>query len=197
MSKPVANCRMQGDPGPGLTLPDGKHLRLLREADAAQLHALIETNRARLARWLPWAATQTPEDTREFIRKTEAQAAGNDGFQAAVIAVGQIAGVIGYLGVDWQHRKTGIGYWLGERYEGRGTMTEAVRALVGNALTVWDLNRVEIRVAAENRRSRAIPERLGFHCEGTLRQAERVGGRYLDSVVYSILAQEWREARPG
>jgi ribosomal-protein-serine acetyltransferase len=46
----------------------------------------------------------------------------------------------------------------------------------------------------ENRRSRAIPERLGFRQEGTLRQAELVDARYLDSVMYSMLAADWRAA---
>jgi hypothetical protein len=58
-----------------------------------------------------------------------------------------------------------------------------VRGLTDHALTVWRLNRVEIRAAVENRRSRAIPERFGFHQEGTLREAERMGDRYLDCVV--------------
>jgi ribosomal-protein-serine acetyltransferase len=66
-----------------------------------------------------------------------------------------------------------------------------VRLLVGHALSVWQLNRVEVRAAVENRRSRAIPERLGFRQEGTLRQAELVDGRYLDSVMYSMLAADW------
>jgi ribosomal-protein-serine acetyltransferase len=103
--------------------------------------------------------------------------------------------VIGYVGVSWQHRSTNIGYWLGEEYEGRGTMTAAVAALVDHALSIWDLNRVEIRAAAGNGASRAIPERLGFREEGTLRKAEFVDGRYHDSVVYSMLADEWGSAR--
>jgi ribosomal-protein-serine acetyltransferase len=70
-------------------------------------------------------------------------------------------------------------------------MTEAVAALIGYAFDVWKLNRVEIRVAVGNRRSAAIPQRLGFREEGTLRQRERHGDSFKDIVVYSILAQEW------
>jgi ribosomal-protein-serine acetyltransferase len=70
-------------------------------------------------------------------------------------------------------------------------MTAAVRLLVDHALTIWRLNRVEIIVATENRRSRAIPERLGFREEGTLWQFQLVGGRYLDCASYSMLAEGW------
>ena len=70
-------------------------------------------------------------------------------------------------------------------------MTRAVRALVNHALVDEDLHRVEIRAAPDNVRSRAIPERLGFREEGLLRVSERIGDRYLDSVVYGMLAPEW------
>jgi ribosomal-protein-serine acetyltransferase len=52
---------------------------------------------------------------------------------------------------------------------------------------------VEIHVGTENRKSRAIPERLGFQQEGVLRDYERVGDRYLDIVVYALLAEERRQ----
>lgn len=170
-----------------LSLSDNTHLRLLGEADAAELHALIEANREYLAQWLPWAAGQTPADTAGFLRRARTQVERNDGFQAAIVDAGAIVGVAGYHGVDWAHRATSLGYWLAEASQGRGTMTAAVRALTDHALTGWDLVRVEIRAALENHRSRAIPERLGFREEGTLRRAERVGGRYLDLAVYAMV----------
>lgn len=117
---------------------------------------------------------------------------GNDGFQTAIVRKGAIAGVVGYLGVDWQNRSTSLGYWLDESSQGKGAMTLAVQALVNHALSVWRLNRVEIRVAEENRRSRAIPERLGFSQDGILPGSESINGRYLDVVVYSTLAADWR-----
>jgi ribosomal-protein-serine acetyltransferase len=180
--------------GGQLQIADDSYLRLLEEADARGLHELIETNRTHLAPWLPWAAGQTFEDTLDFIRGARSQARENEGFQAAIVTEKGIVGVIGYVSVDWGNRSTRVGYWLDEEQQGRGTMTAAVRLLVDHALTVWRLNRVEIIVATGNRRSRAIPERLGFRKEGTLRQLQLVGGRYLDCVSYSMLAADRRAA---
>ncbi len=175
-----------------LELPNGCRLRLLCESDADELHALIDANRPYLARWMAWAQAQTHEQTLDFIRGTRRQLAGNDGFQVAVADGdgGRIVGVVGFLGVDWANRSTSIGYWLAEQAQGRGTMTEAVRLLVGHALGAWRLNRVELRVEPENLRSRALALRLGFQQEGTLRQVARFGERYRDHVVYSVLAAD-------
>jgi ribosomal-protein-serine acetyltransferase len=145
----------------------------------------------RLARWLPWAATQTEQDTREFIAKAREEATRDESLQVAVVRDGRIVGAIGCVSVDWANRSTNIGYWLGEEFQGRGTATAAVRALTDHALAVWELNRVEIRVAPENRSSQAIPARLGFREEGVLRQAQWIGERYVDLVVYAMLAEEW------
>jgi ribosomal-protein-serine acetyltransferase len=71
-------------------------------------------------------------------------------------------------------------------------MTETVRALVDHAFGVWELHRIEIAAAVDNARSRAIPQRLGFREEGVRRDAERHGDRYLDLVVYGLLATDPR-----
>lgn len=173
-------------------LSDGCELRLLEEADASELFALIDTDRAHLSRWLPWAAGQDHEGALEFIRLTRRQLADNTGFTVAIVREGAVAGVVGLEPLDWTHGSASIGYWLGERYQGQGLMTRAVDALIEHAVSVWELNRIEIRAAVDKVRSRAIPQRLGFREEGTLRQAERVGDRYLDIVVYSMLGSEWR-----
>ena len=74
-------------------------------------------------------------------------------------------------------------------------MTRAVAALLRHGFRDLKLNRIEIRAGVRNRRSRAIPERLGFRREGTLRQAERLAERTVDHAVYGLLAEEWRASR--
>ena len=113
---------------------------------------------------------------------------------AVVVGAGESSVSSGFLGVDWANRSTSIGYWLAESAQGRGTMTEAVRLLVGHALGEWQLNRVEIRAEPENLRSRALAQRLGFRQEGALRQVARFGERYRDHVVYSMLAADLEDS---
>lgn len=174
-----------------LVLSADARLRLLEERDADELYRLIDANREYLARWLPWAATETADEVLAFIRSTRRQLADNNGIQTALIIDGRIAGVVGVHGISWTDRSTELGYWLAEAFQGRGLMTLAVRAYISHAFRVWDLNRVELRAAVDNARSRAIAERLGFRSEGVLRQAERVGDRVCDLAVYAVLAAEW------
>lgn len=114
-------------------------LRLFEESDADELYTLIDANRTYLSRWMPWAAAQGLQDTLGFIRTTHRQLVENDGFQTAIVCDGSIIGVVGYHAVNWNNRSTSIGYWLGERHQGEGTMTRAVRLLVDHALRTWNL----------------------------------------------------------
>jgi ribosomal-protein-serine acetyltransferase len=182
---------------PRLELPSGHHLRPVEEGDAEELHALIDANRAHLARWLVWAEPQTLAQTREFLARAQRQRAANDGFQAAIIAGGRIVGMVGFHGIDWSNRATSVGYWLDRAAQGTGTMTEAVGAMVDHAFAAWGLNRVEIRLDVENVRSRALVERLGFTREGVLRQALWVAGEFRDDAVYAMLAADWRRRAAG
>ena len=175
-----------------LGLDERTCLRLFEEADAQELYEVVVANREYLSRWMPWAPKQTPENTLEFIRVSRRQFAENNGFQAAIVEDGRIVGVTGFHSIDWENLSTTIGYWIAAEAQGRGTVTRAVGALVDHAFGVWKLNRVEIHAAPENDRSRAIPRRLGFAEEGLLRQAERVGDRFVDHVLYAMLAQDWR-----
>lgn len=172
-----------------LDLNGDYHLRPLEEADADELHALIERNRAQLARWLAWAQEPTPEQTLDYIHRATTKESEASGLRRAILAEQRIVGVVDFRQIDWANRCAEIGYWLDESHHGRGIMTSAVAALVDRAFDSLHLNRLEIRTDVENTPSRAVAERLGFRYEGTLRQAYRVTDeRYSDDAVYSLLA---------
>jgi len=50
-----------------------------------------------------------------------------------------------------------------------------------------------LRAAAENKKSRAVAERLGFKHEGTLRDYEWLYDHFVDLAHYGIKASEWKK----
>lgn len=177
-------------PPTAFALPEGYSLRTLQESDAPELHALIERNRARLARWIHWAQGQTEQDTHAFIGRARAMEQDGGGLSRAVLTAERLAGVVG-ITVDRANRSAAIGYWLDRDSEGKGVITAAVAALADDGFARWQLRRVEILADVENRASCAVAERLGFQLEGVLRQSYRVSDqRYSDDAVYSMLASD-------
>ncbi|MBK3493661.1 GNAT family N-acetyltransferase [Viridibacillus sp. YIM B01967] len=173
---------------------DDLKLKLLQEYDAAELFAVTKSSAVSLREWLPFIdSNESIADTQQFIRVSLKQFSNNDGFQAAIVFKEKIVGVIGFHQINWQNKSTSLGYWLSKDYEGLGIMTKSVRALINHAFLDLQLNRIEIRAAVENKRSRAIPERLGFTVEGISRQSEWLYDHYVDHTVYSILSEEWHK----
>jgi ribosomal-protein-serine acetyltransferase len=172
-------------------IAEDAELRLWEADDAAELTEAIAANREHLATWLPWAETQGFQDSVEYLDLKRLQVEANDGFEAALLVDGEIAGGVGFHRVDWVNRSTSIGYWLAADAQGRGLMTAAVTALLDYAFFEWDLHRVIIEVIVGNERSRAIPERLGFRQEAILREAKLVRGSHEDTRLYAMLAPEW------
>ncbi|GAB2693221.1 GNAT family N-acetyltransferase [Paenibacillus thermoaerophilus] len=168
-------------------------LFLLEERHAEDVFRLTDKDRDYLREWLPWVdGTTSPDHTRQFIKAGLQAFARNNGFQLGISCRNQLAGCIGLHFIDWPNRKTSIGYWLGSDFQGRGIMTRACSALIDYLFRDLDLNRVEIRAAAQNAKSRAIPERLGFVNEGTVRQAEWLYDRFVDHVVYGLIRDDRR-----
>ncbi|HEY0756290.1 MAG TPA: GNAT family protein [Ktedonobacteraceae bacterium] len=173
-------------------------LRLLEEADAPQLFELIEHNRSHLRQWLPWVDYDTAvEDSRRFVKSSMQRYLDNEGFDPGILYQGQLVGIIGFHTVNWSNRQVEIGYWLAADFQGRGVMTRACRAMLNYAFRKLQLNRVSIRCATGNSRSRALPERLGFTQEGIQREGEWLYDHFVDLAVYSMLALEWNALYPG
>ncbi|HEX7554039.1 MAG TPA: GNAT family N-acetyltransferase, partial [Geothrix sp.] len=135
-------------------------LRPLNLRDARALFALVESNRDRLRRWLPWPDTnRSVLDSRAFILLVRAQARAGTAQSFGLWWQGRLVGVAGFVWIDAPNQSAAIGYWLAQEAEGHGLMTAAVTALLRHGFRTLKLNRIEIRAGVRNHRSRAIPER--------------------------------------
>ncbi|MET9021966.1 GNAT family protein [Actinopolymorpha sp. NPDC004070] len=90
--------------------------------------------------------------------------------------------------------------WLAASAQGRGINTEAKLLLFDHAFTEFGVARVDLKTDARNIRSRAAIESVGASFEGVLRRWSRSWapgeeGLLRDSAMYSIVADEWPEAR--
>ncbi|MFG6149844.1 GNAT family N-acetyltransferase [Halobacillus sp. B23F22_1] len=175
------------------TIDDELSLKLIEPNDAVELYQLTDQSRKHLRTWLGWVdGNDSIERTEDFIKMGMKKYAENEGLTTCILYKGEIAGIIGTHATDWTNRSASIGYWLGEVFIGKGIMTRATKAMTDYLFTDLKLNRVEIRAADQNKSSRSIPERLGFTKEGKIRQAEWLYDHYVDHVIYSMLAEEWK-----
>lgn len=168
-------------------------LRRVEVSDAGEIYRLIESCRSYLSEWLPWVdATGGVADTIYFINENKDKNLFNGRETYVMIFEGQITGMIDLHNGDRYNKKAEIGYWLAEEYQGKGIVTSACKVLINKAFFEYDINRIVIRAAEGNEKSRRIPERLGFIKEGIEREGEAMRGRFFDLCVYSVLKKEWK-----
>ena len=177
---------------PPISWPIGERaiLRTLTLDDAEVVFRAVDDNRDRLRPYMPWEqTTHSPADVREFIERSLASLTDRE---ANGIWVGEdFAGSVG-LRIDAAMQAGELGYWNVRGYEGQGLITNACRRLIEYGFSERELHRIEIQAAADNRRSRAVAERLGFTFEASMRDGHRhPDGGYVDQVVYGLLEHEW------
>ncbi|OCA85316.1 GNAT family N-acetyltransferase [Pseudobacillus wudalianchiensis] len=102
----------------------------------------------------------------------------------------QIIGSCGYNFLDFENAKTEIGYDIAKIQWGKGYAPEAVSALVDHAFHSLNFNRIEAKVEPENINSIKVLQKLTFTFEGTLRQYEKVKGKFIDLNLYSRLKSD-------
>ena len=110
---------------------------------------------------------------------------------------GESIGRIGYVDLDRRNRHTEIAIMIGERdYWGRGYGSDALIAYLGYLFHELNLHKVWLRVEAFNERAQRAYEKCGFRRDGVLREHTFLGGRYYDSIIMSILEDDFRAAHP-
>jgi RimJ/RimL family protein N-acetyltransferase len=173
-------------------------LRCFDPNDAVLLKSAVDASLGELLPWIPWARDEpTSLDAKiELLRVHRGRFdLGQD--QAYGVFDPSETEVLGGIGF---HDRVGegareIGYWIASKHAGRGLATEATAALVRVGFEIARLDRIEIHCDPANLGSVAIPRKLGFRHDGTLRARHmRRRGPPADSMIVSLLADEYADS---
>ena len=168
-------------------------IRCYNPTDAPLLQKSVQESVKHLRPWLPWVKTE-PEELKvkiERLRKFRARFDLSEEYIYGVFDSSETE-LIGGTGL---HRRIGsnafeIGYWVNVNHINKGYATEFTAALTKVAFEIENVDRVEIHCDPKNTKSAAIPEKLGYIYEATLRgRTETIEGEPSDSMIWSI----WRD----
>jgi ribosomal-protein-alanine N-acetyltransferase len=170
-------------------------LRELRRSDAASLFAMLSTpevarfvspppaNVEGFERFIAWTLRQQTEGTLACFAVTL------QGFDTAIglFQVRQTAAR--FESAEW-------GFALGSAFWGTGVFEESAPLVLDFVFNTLEVHRLEARAAVQNGRGHGALVKVGAVQEGILRKSLLRHGQYLDQVLYSILAEDWK-ARAG
>ena len=145
---------------PSLIVNEFTYLEEIKLEHAEVIFSAINDNRPFLSEWLPFVSLSLKkEDTAAFIRSI--LNSGKDELYV-IWHKNEFSGLISFKEIDWANQKTEIGYWLVEKNQGNGIMTQCTLKLIDHAFTNKNLRRIQIKTAKGNTKSSAIPKTPGF-----------------------------------
>ena len=138
---------------------------------------------------------RTPEAVQEFIEMflNNQQQEPRIKFQLAVVLKSNNQ-LIGNCGVRMDKAdavEADVGHELNPKHWNHGYGTEAAHAIVDFGFTRFGVHRIWADCIAENVGSAHVLEKLGMQLEGRLRENKYFKGRWWDTLIYAILADEW------
>jgi RimJ/RimL family protein N-acetyltransferase len=170
-------------------------IRCWNPADAPLMKAAIDASLDHLRPWMPWAMDEPkPLQARiELLRHFRSEFDAGNNFIYGIFDRAETR-VIGGTGLHTRagHNAREIGYWIAKDVTHQGLATEVTAALTRVAFDVDRVDRVEIRIRTDNAYSAAIPPRLGYRHEATLRQ--RIlgpDGALHDELLWTLFADEY------
>lgn len=174
-------------------------LRRFARRDADPMYDAVRASLPQLAEFLPWAHEgYARDDAVAYIRDSMTAWKEARAFDYAIRLRSHPNRHLGNISI-WHVSRLGrtgeIGYWVRSDETGRGIATEATDALLDRGFRNLAFHKVTLRIAAGNRASERVAEKLGFVREGVLREELRIRGTWVDHTLFSILEHE-HDRRP-
>ena len=188
-------------------------LSLLGQDDLDELYPVLADPEVYRQGYVMHHRPDSLDDARDLARRTflngQGQADGRGGGRTAYAirlvrdselgSAGTLVGTSSLLEADQHNESIHLGSTLyGSRWWGTPVNAEAKLLLLGHCFDDCGYGRVKIQTDRLNTRSQAAIAKLGATREGVLRRhSKREDGSFRDTVVFSVLADEWPGVRAG
>lgn len=162
-------------------------LRRLNESDTAAILKL--RGDAENMKFIPRPLAKTEDDALEHIKLINARIDSNEGINWAITVKpsNELIGIIGHYRIKPESFRAEIGYMILPEFHGNGITTEAIKATVDYGFDVMNLHSIEAIIDPENYASERVLQKNGFVKEAHILENEYYNGKFLDTVIYSLL----------
>lgn len=156
---------------------------------ADSMFKVISESKSELSKFLPWVTSSLSKDDLkgniQWAAKNFEKFTDEFWFNIVEINTGEFIGAVGFLIRDIAVPYYEIGYWLSTNKIGKGYITSAVKLVEQYAFLEQSAERVEIKMASSNLKSRAVAERCGYQFEAKLANSRRLpSGELDDTLIY-------------
>lgn len=164
-------------------------VRPLRAEDAPALYAAVQDSVESLSYWFPWCSPRysLADAQARVARCTVTWKRGTEyGFGIFAGGAPALVGMVGLSDLHDVRRSANLGYWVGERHQGRGVATRAAAMVASIAFEELGLERLELVMLPHNEASRRVAERLGAVYEEEIEGRLVFQGKPAAALVYAL-----------
>jgi ribosomal-protein-alanine N-acetyltransferase len=185
-------------PWPVVLTSAGVRLRPFSQRDRRAWRSARQRNTEWLKHWDATAPPLSNTRPRTFSSMVRDMRRGSRAGRQLAFAVDYQDTFVGQLTVNNIVRGSAqfasIGYWIDERYAGKGIMPRAVAMAIDHCFGPARLHRIEIAIRPENAASLRIVEKLGIREIGYAPRFLHIDGDWRDHRLFAITVEE---AAPG
>lgn len=164
---------------------------LLRQVNINDVNEILTLrSNSAVMKYIPRPILKNKEEAIELIQMFDDKIENNIGINWGITFKSEPAkllGIIGYYRIKPEHYRAEVGYMLLPEYNGKGIVTEAIKRVVDYGFQEMKLHSIEAILDPENLASEKVLLKNGFVKEAHLLENEYYEGRFLDSMIYSIL----------
>jgi RimJ/RimL family protein N-acetyltransferase len=196
VATPALPVTTNADWSTGLPLLKGRGmmLRELLKTDALSLLSMLSVEE--VSRFISPPPT-TPEGFEKFIAWTQRERQAGNQMTFGMVPEGcdHAVGLVQVRAIAPRLATAEWGFAVGSPFWGTGLFRASARMTLDFVFQHTAVNRLEARAAVQNSRGNGALRKLGAVQEGVLRGSLLKNGQYLDQIMWSILSQDWFQAK--